>query len=384
MGTTVHNPGAREPRPLRVCPRRRAARRARDARQDAARHPARPPDQGGLHRRDRGRQARGLPEPELHRRLRALLCALPRSSTRTRSSTASARRAASPAAPGRRQARRRPAGAAAAQPMAGGFRPDFPLTRGCEARRAAGDPALGDRLGAGAGRPARRPRLRRLDGAAEHPAGAVRPGRGAAAGGGRGRRRSTAPEAPPLEEPALTELASPVAATALADLYRQQEPRCRSWCRATARSPRSTRTGPACSRGPAAAPARGGRAEVPAALIAAGGAGRIRGRTALRPRSRRAAAPAAGRGRRARRLDPGLPGERHGHLREHPREGRDLSPPEGIEAPLIWAGNSGRSTCGSARRCAGRSAAAPGRPRTWCWSRRRSPSATTWWPRCPR
>ena len=31
------------------------------------------------------------------------------------------------------------------------------------------------------------------------------------------------PEAPALEEPALTELASPVAATALADLYRQQE-----------------------------------------------------------------------------------------------------------------------------------------------------------------
>ena len=46
---------------------------------------------------------------------------------------------------------RRRRGAAAAQPMAGGFRPDFPLAR-LEARRHAGDPAVGDRLGPGAGR----------------------------------------------------------------------------------------------------------------------------------------------------------------------------------------------------------------------------------------
>ena len=65
-------------RPLRVLARRRAEGRACDARQDPARHPARPPDQGGLHRRDRGREARGLPEPELHRRLRPVLRPLPR------------------------------------------------------------------------------------------------------------------------------------------------------------------------------------------------------------------------------------------------------------------------------------------------------------------
>ena len=77
---------------------------------------------------------------------------------------------------------------------AGGFRPDFPIARLAGRRRLPAIPfaAIGSLLVLVAlivG-----PRLRRLDGAAEHPAGAVRAGRGPAGRGGRGRRRSAAPE----------------------------------------------------------------------------------------------------------------------------------------------------------------------------------------------
>ena len=130
----IHGHGGSQPGangsggPYEYRPRRRAARRARDPGQDPARHPARPQDQGGLHRRDRGRQARGLPEPELHRRLRALLRALP---------VARPGRGLSPLLPGERLRRpeavghgaSRPRAGATAQPLAGGFRPDFPLAR---------------------------------------------------------------------------------------------------------------------------------------------------------------------------------------------------------------------------------------------------------------
>ena len=115
-----------------------------------------------------------------------------------------------------------------------------------------------------------------------------------------------------------------MAATALAELYRQQE------LEVPILVPRD---GPIAALDPdrtglLARPRRFGRrrdvrraAEVPAALIGAGG--RV-GRGARRRRPRRRRTPAAGRGRRARRLDPGLPGQRHGALREHPREGPDL------------------------------------------------------------
>ena len=120
--------------------------------------------------------------------------------------------------------------------------------------RDAGDLAVGDRFGPGAGRPPRRARLRRMDRAAEHPAGAVRPGRGAAAGGGRdgparparggAARRAGADRA---REPGGGD-------GARRPLPPARRPRCRSWCRATARSPRSTRTAPACSSGPSPMP----------------------------------------------------------------------------------------------------------------------------------
>ncbi len=174
--------------PLRVCPRRRAAGRTGDARQDAARHPARPPDQGRLYRGDRGRQARGLPQPQLHLRLRALLRALSRDGSG---------RGVPPLLPGERlrrperRQRRRPGAAEAGRRRGGaadgGRLPPGFRDRAAGGRRHAGDPAIGDRLGAGAGGALDRPRLRRLDRAAEHPAGAVRAGRGAAGGGRRAR-----------------------------------------------------------------------------------------------------------------------------------------------------------------------------------------------------
>ena len=191
-GQDVAQPWGEELRPLRVRPRRRAARRAGDARQDAARHPARPPDQGRLHRRDRGLQARGLPEPELHRRLRPVLCRyLGMEPDKVfhrfcqESGFVGNAGGQAMAQGGRRGARR------SRCPAASGPTPDRVAGR---PRRPARGPALGDRLGAGARRPARRARLRRLDGAAEHPARAVRPGRGAAGRGGRGRAAGGARE----------------------------------------------------------------------------------------------------------------------------------------------------------------------------------------------
>ena len=119
--------------------------------------------------------------------------------------------------------RGRAAGAKAAARPAGGFRPDFAIARldGAAACRRSRFAAIGSVLVLAA--LVDRARLRRLDGAAEHPAGAVRAGRGrcrwrSPRSTSRRRRRP-----PAFDEPTLTELASPVAATALADLYRQQE-----------------------------------------------------------------------------------------------------------------------------------------------------------------
>lgn len=150
------------------------------------------------------------------------------------------------------------------------------------------------------------------------------------------------PEAMPLDEPALTELASPVAATALADLYRQQE------AEVPILVPRDgpiaaldpDRTGLlARPAGTAAAPASAG--EIPAALTVAAGEAPLQG--PLLPTT--AAASAA-------KLPLVVVAERAAWIRVYQEngtvifetileKGQTYSPPEGIEKPLIWAGNSG-------------------------------------------
>ena len=152
----------------------------------------------------------GLPQPELHRRLRALLRPLPR---------AGPGRGLPPLLPRerlRRQGRRRRcadrpggAGRTAAQP-AGGFRPDFADRAARPGRRAAGErPLRGDRLGAGAGGA-------RASGSATAAGRCCRTSSGCSSRRSRTCRwrwpRSTpppAPETPAFEEPALTELATP-------------------------------------------------------------------------------------------------------------------------------------------------------------------------------
>ena len=122
---------------------------------------------------------------------------------------------------GRRCARR--AGATAAQPMPGGFRPDFPLIARLTAAAACPTvplSAIGSLLvlvallaGLGYGGWTVLQNIQRVQFAPVEDlplaVAEVEP--------------LAAPESVALEEPALTELASPVAATALADLYRQQE-----------------------------------------------------------------------------------------------------------------------------------------------------------------
>jgi cytoskeletal protein RodZ len=144
---------------------------------------------------------------------------------------------------------------------------------------------------------------------------------------------------PAFDEPALTEIASPVAATALAELYRKQE------LEVPIIAPRDgpiagldpDKTGllanaPSAPASPTM-PATGG-SEVPAALIDASA-------------TTAADAPAA----------PAAPklvvvAERAAWIRVYLENGTVLferilekgetySPPEGIEAPLIWAGNAG-------------------------------------------
>ena len=230
-------------------------------------------------------------------------------------------------------ARRRPeaAGAARRRPLPGGFRPDFPLARlqraGC---REIPLSAIGSVLvlvallvGLGYGGWTVLQNIQRVQFAPveELPLAVaeVDP--------------LAAPEAPALDEPALSELASPVAATALADLYRQQE------LEVPILVPRD---GPIAALDPDRdRPARRLRA-APAPRRRGGRRGRRR-RCSGRRRCQASDAAAAGDGgavdaaaaggrRRARRLDPGLPGERHGHLRAHPREGRDLLAARGDRA----------------------------------------------------
>ena len=150
------------------------------------------------------------------------------------------------------------------------------------------------------------------------------------------------PEATALEEPALTELASPVAATALADLYRQQE------VEVPILVPRDgpiaaldpDRTGLLARPAPAAEPRRP-RPRFPPRSIAGDRRRRIR---ASDPAPRVADARA--------RQPLVVVAERAAWIRVYQENGTVLfesilekgqtySPPDGIEKPLIWAGNSG-------------------------------------------
>jgi cytoskeleton protein RodZ len=156
-----------------------------------------------------------------------------------------------------------------------------------------------------------------------------------------------APEAAPLDEPALTDLESPVAATALADLYRSQE------AEVPILAPRDgpiaaldpDRTGLLARPEPAvgdavAAAVAAVASEVPAALLAAG-AGPHPGQDAV-PAAAAAAAP----------QPLVVVAERAAWIRVYQEngtvifesileKGQTYAPPDGIERPLIWAGNSG-------------------------------------------
>ena len=272
------------PRPLRVCPRGRVARRARDSGQDPSRHPARPADQGGLYRRDRGRQARGLSRT---RASSPAMCApTPGTSrsTRTRSSGASARRAASPARQGG-QAQTQGARVRARRsrwPAASGrtFRwRGWTSAAGCRrsrcrrSARSSCSSALIAGLGYGGWTVLQSIQRVQFAPVEELPLAVAE------------MDPLDPPEATPLEEPTLTELASPVAATALADLYRQQEAEVPILV--PARRP-DRRARPGQDRAPGAGRAVDGdggqdrgRAgiEVPAALIEAAAPPRTRART---------------------------------------------------------------------------------------------------------
>jgi cytoskeletal protein RodZ len=147
------------------------------------------------------------------------------------------------------------------------------------------------------------------------------------------------PEPTALDEPALTELASPVAATALADLYRSQE----------AEVPILVpRDGPIAALDPdrtgllARPAAEGASPEIPAPLTVAGGS-IYPGAEAVVPAAAMVAPP-----------QPPIVvvAERAAWIRVYQEngtvifetileKGQTYSPPEGIEKPLIWAGNSG-------------------------------------------
>ncbi len=157
------------------------------------------------------------------------------------------------------------------------------------------------------------------------------------------------PAAPALEEPALTELASPVAATALADLYRQQELEVpilvpRDGPIAALDPDKAGLLARAASTGPAAEVVKTEVApgiEIPAALVAA-----VVNGTApeAAPDPQVTATP--------ERPELVVIAERAAWIRVYTangtvlfesilEKGQTYSPPEGVEAPLIWAGNSG-------------------------------------------
>lgn len=234
------------------------------------------------------------------------------------------------------QAKIKAAGAAAAKPMPGGFRPDFPLARH-ERRGLPQIPlsAIGSvlvlvgligALGYGGWTVLQNIQRVQFAPVEELPVAvaevdALEP-----------------PEVPAIEGPALTDLASPVAATALADLYRQQE------LEVPILVPRD---GPIAALDPDAtgllaslAPAAGKvevapGIEIPAELVAA---------AAAQPDPQVTETP--------ERPPVVVVAERAAWVRVYQANGTVLfekilekgeayTPPDGIEAPLIWAGNSG-------------------------------------------
>jgi cytoskeletal protein RodZ len=235
------------------------------------------------------------------------------------------------------QAKIKAAGAGTAKPMPGGFRPDFPLAR----QQGRGLPqiplsAIGSvlvlvglvgALGYGGWTVLQNIQRVQFAPVEELPVAvaevdALEP-----------------PEVPAIEEPALTDLASPVAATALADLYRQQE------LEVPILVPRD---GPIAALDPdetgvlaSAAPAAVGKVEVapgieiPAELVAAATA---------KPDPQVTETP--------ERPAVVVVAERAAWVRIYQangtvifekilEKGEAYTPPDGIEAPLIWAGNSG-------------------------------------------
>lgn len=170
----------------------------------------------------------------------------------------------------------------------------------------------------------------------------------------------TPPAAGPLAEPALTDLASPVAATALADLYRHQEAEVKILV------PRDgpiaaidpDRMGLLVNRAP-------GPVAVPAAVVSAdAAAGDPRAEAVLSTVAASVAAPGAASvaasgaegAPAAQTVDPAaklvVVAERAAWVRVYLEngtiiferileKGETYSPPEGVGAPRIWAGNSG-------------------------------------------
>ena len=239
------------------------------------------------------------------------------------------------------QAMRKTSGATAAQPMPGGFRPDFAIARldGRGGLPAVPISAIGSLLvlvaliaGLGYGGWTVLQNIQRVQFAPVEDlplaVAEVEP--------------LGAPESVALAEPALTELASPVAATALADLYRQQE------LEVPILVPRDgpiaaldpDRTGLLARATPAAAPATIEVApgiQVPALVEAV-----VNGTAVADPQV--TATP--------ERPDIVVVAERAAWVRVYQANGTVLfekilekgetyAMPEGIEAPLIWAGNSG-------------------------------------------
>ena len=245
------------------------------------------------------------------------------------------------------QAQIKVAGSGKVQPMAGGFRPDFAIARLDERRGMPAIPvsAIGSLLvlgalvvGLGYGGWTVLQNIQRVQFAPveELPLAVaeVDP--------------LAAPDTDALEEPTLTELASPVAATALADLYRQQE------LEVPILVPRDgpiaaldpDKTGLLAQVAPSTATVVKTEVapgiEVPAALIeAAVNAGAPEEQT---PGPQVTATP--------ERPALVVVAERAAWVRVYQangtvlfesilEKGQTYSPPEGVEAPLIWAGNSG-------------------------------------------
>ncbi len=160
----------------------------------------------------------------------------------------------------------------------------------------------------------------------------------------------TPPVGGPISEPALTDLASPVAATALADLYRHQEAEVKILV---------PRDGPIAAIDPDRMGLLVNRTsgQVPAAAVAAAVVpGDTRAEAVLSTVAASAATPGAEGAPAGQTVDPAaklvVVAERAAWVRVYLEngtiiferileKGETYSPPEGVGAPRIWAGNSG-------------------------------------------